>query len=165
MASLHRLTATDLPRLRQFWKKRWGDESVVVHGTVFHPDNLSGFIALNGTEWVGAITFTFTDDECEIVSLDSLRENAGVGTALVNAVIEEARQLNCRRVRLTTTNDNLRALGFYQKRGFRLACLRVGAVDEARAIKSSIPPVGENSIPLHDEIELEMALTPDPSPK
>ena len=158
MTAIHRLTAADLPRMCQFWKERWGDEIMVVHGTVFRPDNLSGFLALDDTEWVGAVTFTFTDSECEIISLDSLRENEGIGTALVNAVIEEARQLNCQRVFGVTTNDNLRALGFHQKRGFRLAAVRPGAVDEARKLKPGIPLIGENNIPLRDEIELEMNL-------
>jgi len=158
MAPIHRLTATDLPRLRQFWRERWGGEIMIVHGDEFRPENLSGFIALNGNEWVGVVTFVFNETECEIISLDSLSENAGIGTALVNAVIEEARQLNCRRVFLSTTNDNLRALGFYQKRGFVLASLRVGAVDESRKIKPSISLIGENNIPLRDEIELELML-------
>lgn len=158
MTAIHRLTAADLPRMCQFWKERWGDEIMVVHGTVFRPDNLSGFLALDDTEWVGAVTFTFTDSECEIISLDSLRENEGIGTALVNAVIEEARQLNCQRVFGVTTNDNLRALGFHQKRGFRLVAVRPGAVDEARKLKPGIPLIGENNIPLRDEIELELNL-------
>jgi hypothetical protein len=61
---------------------------------------------------------------------------------------------------LITTNDNLNALRFYQKRGFRLAALYPGAVDESRTIKPQIPLVGENGIPLHDEIRLELALDP-----
>jgi GNAT superfamily N-acetyltransferase len=119
---------------------------------------LSGFIALDGIEWVGAVTFTFTDVECEIISLDSLRENEGIGTALVNAVIEEARQLNCCRIFGVTTNENLRALGFHEKRGFSLSALRPGVMEESRKIKPSIPLIGENNIPLRDEIELEMIL-------
>ena len=165
MPSLHRLTASDLPRMRQFWTERWGDDFMIVNGTTFRPDNLSGFIALDGIEWVGAVTFTFTETECEIISLDSLRENEGIGTALVNAVVEEARQLNCRRIFLATTNDNLRALGFHQKRGFSLSALRPGVMEESRKIKPSIPLIGENNIPLRDELELEMALTPDPFAK
>jgi hypothetical protein len=59
---------------------------------------------------------------------------------------------------LSTTNDNLHALGFYQKRGFELATFRRGAVNESRKIKPGIPRVGENGILLRDEIELEMLL-------
>ncbi len=159
MVSIHRLTAADLPRLRQFWKERWDGEFVVAHGTIFHPENVSGFLALDGNDWVGLITYTFLDTDCEIVSIDSLRENEGIGTALIEKVVEEARANQCRRVHLTTTNANLRALGFYQKRGFCLSTLSPGAVNEARKLKPSIPLIGENNIPLRDEIELEMLLT------
>jgi len=159
VVSIHRLTAADLPRLRQFWKERWDGEFVVAHGTIFHPENVSGFLALDGNDWVGLITYTFLDTDCEIVSIDSLRENEGIGTALIEKVVEEARANQCRRVHLTTTNANLRALGFYQKRGFCLSTLSPGAVNEARKLKPSIPLIGENNIPLRDEIELEMLLT------
>ena len=54
-----------------------------------------------------------------------------------------------------TTNDNLDALAFYQRRGFRLSGLRVGAVDEARrTLKPALPVIGEHGIELHDELEL-----------
>ncbi len=158
MAAIHRLTAADVPRVRQFWDEYWGAEFVVAHETVFHPENVSGFIALDGNEWIGLITYTFSDTDCEIVSIDSLRENEGIGTTLIEKVIEEAKANQCRRVHLTTTNDNLRALGFYQKRGFQLCALRVNAMEEARNLKPNIPLIGENGIPLRDEIELEMAL-------
>ncbi len=162
MANIHRLTAADLPHLRQFWIDRWDDDLIVVHGAAFRPDNLSGFIALDGNEWVGVVTFVFTEADCEIISIDSLRENEGIGTALIEAVVNEARQLQCQRVHLTTTNDNLRALGFYQKRGFCLREVRPNAVETSRRLKPSIPMIGENNIPLRDEIELEIALTPSP---
>jgi len=158
VAAIHRLTAADLPRLRQFWEEHWDAEFVVAHGTVFHPENVSGFIALDGNEWVGLITYTFLDTDCEIVSIDSLRENEGIGTALIEKVVEEAKANQCRRVHVSTTNANLRALGFYQKRGFRLSALYPDAVNEARKLKPEIPLIGENGIPLRDEIELEMLL-------
>ena len=158
MASIHRLTAADVPRVRQFWSERWDAEFVVAHGTIFHPENVSGFLALDGNDWIGLVTYTFSDTDCEIVSIDSLRENEGIGTALIEKVIEEAKASQCRRVHLTTTNDNLRALGFYQKRGFQLCALRVNAMEETRKLKPGIPLVGENGIPLRDEIELEMVL-------
>jgi GNAT superfamily N-acetyltransferase len=158
MMLIRRLTKTDLPRLRQFWRENWGDEFVVAHGVIYHPDTLDGFIAFDGNEWVGEITYSFGDDGCEIVSLDSVREGQGLGTKLINAVIEEARKQHCKRVFLITTNDNLNALGFYQKRGFEMVKINRGAVHESRKIKPSIPLVGMNNIPLRDEIELEKNL-------
>ena len=156
--NIRRLTSDDLPRLRQFWKKHWGDEFVVAHGVIYHPDTLDGFVALENDEWVGEITYTVSGTTCEIVSLDSLREGQGIGTKLIDAVVDEARKRNCRRIFLITTNDNLHALGFYQRRGFELARIHRHAMDETRKLKPIIPLIGMNNIPLRDEIELEINL-------
>jgi len=94
----------------------------------------------------------------EIMSLDSLREGQGIGTALVEAAIAHARASGCAQVTLITTNDNLRALGFYQKRGFDLVRLYRGALDVSRAMKPEIPLVGEGGIPLRHELELAYPL-------
>lgn len=56
--------------------------------------------------------------ECEIISLDSLIENQGIGTKLIEKVIETARQHQCKRIWLITTNDNIKAIRYYQRRGF-----------------------------------------------
>lgn len=159
MIELRRLTPDDLPRLRQFWKDRWGDDFVVAHGVVYYPDGLDGFVALDGDTWVGLVTYTFLGDDCEIVSIDSVHEGQGIGTKLLDAAVAEARkQSNCDRVFLVTTNDNLNALGFYQKHGFEMVNVNRGAVNESRKIKPSIPLVGMYDIPLRDEIELEIKL-------
>jgi DNA-3-methyladenine glycosylase I len=162
LTTLRSLTPNDLPRLRQFWRERWGADFVVAHGTLYRPDGLPGFVMEADREWAGCITFTVSGDECEIVSIDSLREGAGIGTRLLGAAVEEARRRGCRRVFLITTNDNLRALAFYQKRGFELVAVRRGAVNESRRIKPSIPLTGMHGIPLRDEIELEFSLRGGP---
>ena len=51
-----------------------------------------------------------------------------------------------RRVWLVTTNDNLAALRFYQRRGFALAALHPRAIEVSRRLKPSIPPVGHDGI-------------------
>jgi len=155
MVAIRRVTSDDLPRLRQLWRAQWAGEEMIVHGEVFRPEQLEGFIA---DDWLGVATYLVRHDACELISLDSLREGIGIGTALIDAVVAEARNRSCRRVFLSTTNDNLRALGFYQRRGFELVCIRRGAVNESRTHKPGIPLIGENEIPLRDEIELEMLL-------
>ncbi len=107
---------------------------------------------------MGLVTYHLEDDACEIVTLDSDLPGQGVGTALVRAVRQFARDEGCRRLWLVTTNDNLSALRFYQKRGFTLAALRTNAVERARELKPELPLVGNDGIPLRDEIELEMDL-------
>lgn len=113
----------------------------------------------DGDLWAGLITFRIINDECEVISLDGLREGEGIGTMLLRKVIEEARTRKCRRVFLITTNDNLYALGFYQRRDFELVTIHRNALEETRKLKPTIPIIGQNHIPLRDEIELEMALT------
>ncbi|HEX5807975.1 MAG TPA: GNAT family N-acetyltransferase [Anaerolineales bacterium] len=156
--NLRRLHAADLPRLRQFWIDHWGGEEMIVRGRVYRPEQLDGFVIEEGDEWVALLTFASEGDECEVTSLDSLREGRGLGSMLIDKAIEEARLRGCRRLFLITTNDNLNALGFYQKRGFEIVTIYRGAVNESRKRKPSIPRVGMNGIPLRDEIELEIIL-------
>ena len=157
-SNLRRLTASDLPRLRQFLIEQWGGEEMITRGNVYHPEQLDGFVVEDENEWVGLVTFFIKADECEVTSLDSLRENQGIGSKLIEKAIEEARVRECNRLFLITTNDNLHALGFYQKRGFEIVTIYRGAVNEARKEKPSIPLVGMDGIPLRDEIELEIML-------
>ena len=87
--------------------------------------------------------------------------DAGWGTALVDAATAVARAAGCRRVWLITTNDNIDALRFYQRRGFTLVAVHAGAIDAARRVKPAIPRVGGHGIPIRDEIELERRLDPE----
>ncbi len=149
------ITDGDQDWMRRFIAKHWGAEFVVAHGAVYYPHALPGFVALQDGEVAGLVTYTMDGESCEIVSLDSLRPGQGIGTALVEAVKTAARRAGCRRLWLITTNDNLNALGFYQKRGFRIAAIHRNAVEEARKLKP-IPRIGESGIPIMDEIEMEV---------
>jgi len=152
---IRRLTRDDLPRLRNFWVDHWGSELMIMHGLTVRYDEVEGFVF---GDWAGLVTFQIRADECEITSLNSLEEGKGTGSRLIDEVTHEAKERKCRRVFLITTNDNLNALGFYQKRGFELSALRRGAVHESRKLKPSIPLIGEHNIPLRDELELEINL-------
>lgn len=158
MLEPRRLTQDDIPRLRQFWVDHWGGEVMIIHGEIYRPDQLDGFVVEEHGDWTGLITFVCKEHEMEVTSLDSLREGQGLGTKLIDLVVAEARSRKCRRLVLITTNDNLHAIGFYQKRGFQMAAIHRGAVDESRKIKPGIPKIGNHGIPLRDEIELEMVL-------
>lgn len=131
---------------------------MITRGRVHRPEHLDGFVVEDGAEWLGLLTFVIEAGECEVTSLDSLREGQGIGSMLMDKAIEAARAKDCKRLFLITTNDNLHALGFYQRRGFELVTVYRGAVNESRKRKPGIPLVGMNDIPLRDEIELEMKL-------
>ena len=154
--SIRPLEGQDREQLTHFMVEHWGAPIVVVHGKTYNIDSLPGFVAIEDGHWIGVVSYQLQGQACEIVSLDSLQESCGIGTALINAVIEEARAAACRRLWLITTNDNLHALRFYQKRGFVLVTIHRNAVIEARKIKPQIPLLGNDDIPLRDEIELEL---------
>ena len=137
----------------------WAAPFVVMRGQLFTPADLPGFLATVNDERVGLVTYRIDGDWCEIVTLNSLREGMGIGTALLEAVKRAALDAGCKRLSLITTNDNLHALGFYQRHGWQITAIFPGAVDRTRqTLKPNISPIGENGIPLRDEIELDMPL-------
>lgn len=156
------LQDADRAAVARFIQAEWGGLVIAAHGTLFRPAELPGFVAeLRGQERpAGLLTYAVDKREggvggaLEIVTLNAVVRLAGTGTALLGHAVNEACRLGCREIRLTTTNDNVEALRFYQRRGFRLAALRPGAVDEARRIKPQIPQTGDHGIPLHDELDL-----------
>jgi len=119
---------------------------------------LSGFVAEENGTLLGAVTFLREEDEIEIITLDSAEENRGVGTALLDAVAALAREQGVWRLCLVTTNDNIRAIRFYQKRGWNLCGFYRDAVTAARKLKPQIPLTSEDGIAIRHEIEFELRL-------
>jgi len=150
--------AHERPLVAAFLEAHWGSVQIISRGRIHYADTLPAFIAIWDEQVVGLVTYHIDNGVCEIVSLDSLMVRIGVGSALIEAVIYEAAKVECKRVWLITSNDNLSALGFYQRRGFRLVAVHQGAIDSARELKPNIPLIGMDNIPIHDEIELEVWL-------
>lgn len=136
----------------------WGGTTMVSRGRIHDLLALTGVVGWTGDERAGLALYRVEGAACELVSLDSLRPGLGIGTALVAAVADAARAAGCRRLWLITTNDNTRALRFYQRRGLRLVALHRDAVTAARRLKPTIPLLGDDDIPIRDELELELLL-------
>jgi GNAT superfamily N-acetyltransferase len=137
----------------------WGSDFVVSRGRKLYPQELPGFCAIGpGGERLGLATYEIIGDECQVVTLHALRQWAGIGTALLEAARDAAASAGCRRLWLITTNDNLDALRFYQRRGMHLVAVHSDLREVARSLKPLIPLVGNHDIPIRDEIELEMSL-------
>jgi DNA-3-methyladenine glycosylase I len=156
------LTAADHDWVARCTAESWGAETVVAHETVYRPAELPGFVAKSGDEIIGLLAYHLEGEACEIVTLDAWRASQGVGTALIEAVRQAAGREKCRRLWLVTTNDNLPALRFYQKRGFLIAAVHVNAIERNHRLKPEITLTGMDGIPIRDEIELEMVLNGKP---
>ena len=156
--SIRPLALDDREWVATFTAEHWGGPIVVAHGSVYKPERLQGFVAESAGRRVGLVTFRVEGRGCEVVTLNAVRQFVGIGTSLLEAVKREAMGEECARVWLVTTNDNLDALRFFQRRGFELARVYRGAAEESRKIKPEIPLVGYHGIPIRDEIELELRL-------
>ena len=144
--------------VNQFFIDNWFSTDMSIRGEIIDGTKLDGFLLQEDNTVIGLVTYTFFGDICEIVSLDSKRENIGIGSALLKEIEQIAIDNNCKKMRLITTNDNMRALQFYQKRGYCLTKLYPNAMEEVRKVKPNVPELGDNDIPLRDEIELEKQL-------
>jgi GNAT superfamily N-acetyltransferase len=146
--------------IEQLLNQRCGVEGqVVVHGETFDARKLPAIVA---GEQEGLATYQIRRANdltfAELITLDALTPRRGIGTALIEGLVSRLRVEGVNVLRVTTTNDNLDALRFYQRRGFRIMAVRPEAVDDSRRIKPSIPAVGEYGIPIRDEIELERSV-------
>ena len=152
------LEDADRDWVRRLLKEHWGSVELISRGKLHKADELPGFVAIYSGEPSGLATYLIDGDECEIVSLNSLVEGKSIGTALLDAVRNTASSTGCKRLWLVTTNDNLHAMGFYQKRGFVLVAVHCNSIEQYRKMKPTIPHMGKNGIPLRDEIEMEIEL-------
>jgi GNAT superfamily N-acetyltransferase len=146
------LTAGDRGWVARFARERWGSELVVADGRVHHLAELAGFADLDGERVIGLVTYVIEGERCEVISLDAVEQGRGVGSELLERAARAARDAGCRRLELITTNDNLRAIRFYQRRGLRLVAVHPNAVERSRELKPEIPLIGHHGIPLCDEL-------------
>lgn len=141
----------------------FGGDFVVSRTEVHDPHKLPGFIASEGRERVGLATYCLYHGECELVTIDALCQFLGVGSLLLEKVEEAARQAGCTKIWTITTNDNLDAQRFFQRRGFVISQVRLGGMTKIRLLKPNVPRVGYYDIPVRDEIEFEKPLLPLPA--
>jgi ribosomal protein S18 acetylase RimI-like enzyme len=150
----------DIARVRAFLAENHTERGARL-GELLNPLDYPALIAEESGRLLGVLTYIIRDEECEIFTIHAAQQWRGTGTALISEVERIATEEGCTRVWLITTNDNVDALRFYQRRGFELAALHRGAVDYSRAhLKPEISELGDYDIPLRDEIELEKRLGP-----
>ncbi|WP_084405862.1 GNAT family N-acetyltransferase [Alteribacter aurantiacus] len=150
---MERITEEHRKEIEDFFKAYWGDDRMVYSHGEYICSELEGFIAHDRESIVGAVTYYDHNrtGTREIISLDSLIERKGVGGQLMELVENDALSNDFQELCLVTTNDNVHALSFYQKRGYRLVEIKHNAVDQCRKKKPAIPLTGTNGIEIRDE--------------
>src|SRR5262245_20178830 len=129
---------------------------LVSRGVFHHADDLPGLVAEQGGEPVGLVLYRMEAGECEVVALVSVREGRGVGSSLLEEAARIAKEAGCHRVWRVTTNDNVHAMDFYRKRGWRQVAIHRGAMTEARKLKPELPEIGQGGVRIEDEVEYEL---------
>lgn len=145
-------------KISDFFNDRWGSDFIVSGSEKLYGKDLPGFVIYDNDKIVGLLTYHLKDDNCEIVTLDSLKPNSGIGSALINAMIDKTRKQKFSRLWLMTTNDNIDAMRFYQRRGFVFSGININAIQKSRELGQEIPEKGQYDIPIRDEIELEFPI-------
>jgi ribosomal protein S18 acetylase RimI-like enzyme len=138
----------------------WGSVFVARRGQLVDASSFGGFVAARLTQLLGLAIVVPRAAEYEVLSVSTTTPGRGVGRALLERCFADAEARGCRRVWLTTTNDNLAAFAFYQRLGMDLCALHRNAVEDARRLKPSIPTHGTDGIPIRHELEFEWLLPP-----
>jgi len=154
------LQSAERATIEEIWRARWGLPICTPTGN-WMPDDVQGLVLLRVDRPLGLVTWRLQDTAAEIITLNVLEDaRSGHGTRLLAAAEDTVRRQGARRLFLFTSNDNLRAVGFYQKRGLRLVRVHADAVAAFRRVKPSIPATGEDGIALLDSWELSKDLAP-----
>ena len=146
-------TDPDRAAARELFERDFGRTKLVAFGEVMDIEQMPELVAVSDDEPSGALVYRLVGDAFHIVAVatDPVRQRSGVGGYLIAEAELMARHLNLSRLVVSTTNDNLPALYFYQRRGYRLTDLVPGNV----LAHTHQEVAGFAGIPTRDEIRLE----------
>jgi ribosomal protein S18 acetylase RimI-like enzyme len=136
----------------------WGSVHVARRGELLDASALPALVAeLDGSR-VGLLVLAVCTEDCEVVSLTTEVRRRGVGRALIQRCVEVARAAGCRRLTLTTTDNNAVAIAFYRRLGLTLSAVRPDGVAASRRVKPSIPLHDEHGVAIAGEVDFELLL-------
>jgi len=149
-------TPADRPRIAELADYFWGEVQVESFGRSYQVDALPAYVACDGDVIVGAASYAREGDATNLVMLNVLPlwQGRGAARGLIAAVTEMTRAEGAERVIAATTNDDLPALGLYQRLGFTITKVLVGRLLEHHG---GVEP-GFAGIPVRDEIQMELRL-------
>jgi GNAT superfamily N-acetyltransferase len=150
--------SSDNAWLEELMVKEWGGLPLVIRGKKYYPTQLDGIIAENESGIAGFLFYEMREKDCEIIVFEVFDKFKGTGTILLDKLKDIAKHKKCSRIYLMTTNDNLDALRFYQKRNFHICGVHIDSVKISRKIKPTIGMIGDFDIPVRDEIDLELII-------
>jgi len=143
-------------KIGKFVKQFWGEEEQLTFDRKFIVTQLPAYVAKTEHNVIGFISFAETDNAIIIVALGILPkyQNAGVGKSLIQKVEAEAKKLGKIKLLVSTSNDDLPALAFYQHLGFQIYEVKPNVIAEKHG--SVLKGIG--GLPVRDELRLQKLL-------
>ena len=143
----------DRPRALEIFLREFGDRQLVAGGEPVSVDE--GQLLVGETEEgvAGALAWRQMEGALHIIALaaDPLWQRSGLGGYLLAEAEMLARRTSLPRVLVTITNDNIPALYFYQRRGYRISAVLADSVTSQPRNRNRS---GFAGIPIRDEIQL-----------
>lgn len=143
-------------QIRDFVKRFWGEEEQLTYDRKFIAAELPAYVAETKKEIVGFISFADFKDAVLIVALGVFPryQGSGVGKSLVKKVEAEAKRMRKKKLLVSTSNDDLPALAFYQSLGFQICEVKPNVIAEkhGRILR------GIGGLPVRDELRLQKLL-------
>jgi ribosomal protein S18 acetylase RimI-like enzyme len=154
---VHEASDAERSTVRDLFRRDFGRTQIIAFGEVMNVDEMPALVATMHQDVSGALAYRLLGDGLHIVALatDATWQRSGVGGHLVAEAELLARRLRLAKVVATTTNDNLPALYFYQRRGYRMTALVPAGILAHTHEELS----GFGGIPVRDEVHLEKLLS------
>jgi len=146
----------DQKKIKKFVRLFWGEQELLTFDRVFRVAELPAFVAKVGKEVVGFVSFAGIQDDLIVVALGMLPEyqGFGIGSSLIAKVEGEARRLGSKRILVSTSNDDLPALAFYQSSGFQIYEVKPNVIAEKH--RGVLRGIG--NLPVRDELRLQKSV-------
>jgi ribosomal protein S18 acetylase RimI-like enzyme len=143
-------------KIQEFVKKFWGEQEQLTFNKKFTVAKLPAYVAKYRNTIIGFISFAEVNDAIIIVALGILPkyQNAGIGKSLIKKVETEDKKLGKKKLLVSTSNDDLPALAFYQSLGFQIYEVKPNII----AQKHGSVLKGINGLPIRDELRLQKIL-------
>jgi len=142
--------------VKELVKRFWGEQEQLTFNRTFLVAELPAYLAKVREDVVGFVSFAGLDNALVIVALGILPryQNAGIGRRLIEKVEAEAKKLGKKRLLVSTSNDDLPGLAFYQSLGFQIFDVEPNVIAEKHGEVLS----GIGGLPIRDELRLQKIL-------
>ena len=146
-------SAKEREEIRKLVQRFWGEEEQLTFDRKFIVAELPAYVAKVKKDIIGFVSFTEAYDAVIVVALGVLPQyqGSGVGKSLIEKVEVEARRMLKKRLLVSTSNDDLPALAFYQSLGFQIYEVKPNVIAE----KHGEILEGIGGLPLRDELRLQ----------